>query len=276
MKKKVTRIIAMIMMAALVITGALVSPVGKMKVEARTISENIAITSLAQGDIITSGASVTVTNPGKDLQLWLSSLKEVLNTKTGSYAGDITFAMMTETAPGYSAYRVAVVGEYDVTIEGFNPGDKTPGADATSTNTGSVCSHTYEWVETEAATDTTDAKLAYKCSRCGHIDMWMTEANSAYIKTNREAADRIAKAPANGTVKLETGNWTSFYRNVIDALAKRPDVTVVITYNDENHNRKCITIPAGTDLTGYIDDKGYTGYKFLISKLGETPYKWGK
>ncbi|MDD2354592.1 MAG: hypothetical protein PHS72_00780 [Lachnospiraceae bacterium] len=45
MKKKVTRIIAMIMMAALVITGALVSPVGKMKVEARTISENIAITS---------------------------------------------------------------------------------------------------------------------------------------------------------------------------------------------------------------------------------------
>ncbi|MDD4525341.1 MAG: hypothetical protein WCQ94_02830 [Lachnospiraceae bacterium] len=276
MKKKVTRIIAMIMMAALVITGALVSPVGKMKVEARTISENIAITSLAQGDIITSGASVTVTNPGKDLQLGVSSLKEVLNTKTGSYAGDITFAMMTETAPGYSAYRVAVVGENDVTIEGFNPGDKTPGADATSTNTGSVCSHTYEWVETEAATDTTDAKLAYKCSRCGHIDMWMTEANSAYIKTNREAADRIAKAPANGTVKLETGNWTSFYRNVIDALAKRPDVTVVITYNDENHNRKCITIPAGTDLTGYIDDKGYTGYKFLISKLGETPYKWGK
>ena len=276
MKKKVTRIIAMIMMAALVITGALVSPVGKMKVEARTISENIAITSLAQGDIITSGASVTVTNPGKDLQLGVSSLKEVLKTKTGSYAGDITFAMMTETAPGYSAYRVAVVGENDVTIEGFNPGDKTPGADATSTNTGSVCSHTYEWVETEAATDTTDAKLAYKCSRCGHINMWMTEANSAYIKTNREAADRIAKAPANGTVKLETGNWTSFYRNVIDALAKRPDVTVVITYNDENHNRKCITIPAGTDLTGYIDDKGYTGYKFLISKLGETPYKWGK
>ena len=276
MKKKVTRIIAMIMMAALVITGALVSPVGKMKVEARTISENIAITSLAQGDIITSGASVTVTNPGKDLQLGVSSLKEVLNTKTGSYAGDITFAMMTETAPGYSAYRVAVVGENDVTIEGFNPGDKTPGADATSTNTGSVCSHTYEWVETEAATDTTDAKLAYKCSRCGHIDMWMTEANSAYIKTNREAADRIAKAPANGTGKLETGNGTSCYRNVIDALAKRPDVTVVITYNDENHNRKCITIPAGTDLTGYIDDKGYTGYKFLISKLGETPYKWGK
>lgn len=95
-------------------------------------------------------------------------------------------------------------------------------------------------------------------------------------KSNREAADKIAKAPSNGTVKLETGNWTSFYRNVIDALAKRPDVTVVITYNDEQHNRKCITIPAGTDLTGYIDDKGYTGYKFLISKLGETPYHWGK
>jgi hypothetical protein len=252
------------------------SPIGKMKVEAGTYSGNVAITSLAQGDILKAGASVTVTDPGKDLQVGLTSLKEVLNRKTGSYAGNITFAMITETAPGFSAYRVAAVGEYDITIEGTNSGDKAPGATSTSSNSGSVCSHTYEWVETEAATDTTDAKLAYKCSRCGHIDMWMTEANSAYIKTNREAADKIAKAPSNGTVKLETGNWTSFYRNVIDALAKRPDVTVVITYNDEQHNRKCITIPAGTDLTGYIDDKGYTGYKFLISKLGETPYHWGK
>ena len=34
MKKKVTRILAMIMMATLVITGALMSPIGKMKVEA--------------------------------------------------------------------------------------------------------------------------------------------------------------------------------------------------------------------------------------------------
>ena len=104
----------------------------------------------------------------------------------------------------------------------------------------------------------------------------MTEANSAYLMFNRNSADKISSAAQNAKVIIDTDKWTSFYRNVIDALAKRPDVTVVITYNDENHNRKCITIPAGTDLTGYIDDKGYTGYKFLISKLGETPYKWGK
>ena len=283
MKKKVTRILAMIMMATLVITGALMSPIGKMKVEAAV--GNVYATNLNIGDYIEAGDTVEVgwnqqTSTARgDLMYRVNGVVVSLNERIlGGTSGTITFSQLQQFAPGYDYYKVidkqlVLQGLYDVLIEGVSG---TPGATSTSSNSGSVCSHTYEWVETEAATDTTDAKLAYKCSRCGHIDMWMTEANSAYIKTNREAADKIAKAPSNGTVKLETGNWTSFYRNVIDALAKRPDVTVVITYNDEQHNRKCITIPAGTDLTGYIDDKGYTGYKFLISKLGETPYHWGK
>lgn len=84
----------------------------------------------------------------------------------------------------------------------------------------------------------------------------MTEANSAYLMFNRNSADKISSAAQNAKVIIDTDKWTSFYRNVIDALAKRPDLTVKIRFTDEKHARRCITIPAGTDLDGFIDSKG--------------------
>ena len=100
----------------------------------------------------------------------------------------------------------------------------------------------------------------------------MTEANSAYVEFLRESADKITKASANATVKIEAKNWTSFQRTVIDALSKRPDVTLVIEYTDTDSSRHQITIPAGTDLSDFIDANGYTGFDFLISKGLETDY----
>ena len=153
------------------------------------------------------------------------------------------------------------------------------GGGTDSTNTGStatLCSHEYEWVEDVAATADSDAKLVYKCKKCGHIDMRMDEANSAYVQFLRESADKITKAGTKTTVKIEAKNWSSFQRTVIDALAKRPDVTLVIEYNDADNNRRQITVPAGTDLTGFIDENGYTGFDFLISKGLETDYWAGK
>lgn len=103
----------------------------------------------------------------------------------------------------------------------------------------------------------------------------MTEANSAYLMFNRNSADKISSAAQNAKVIIDTDKWTSFYRNVIDALAKRPDLTVKIRFTDEKHARRCITIPAGTDLDGFIDSKGFTGFEYLVSKGFETPYQWG-
>lgn len=105
--------------------------------------------------------------------------------------------------------------------------------------------------------------------------MRMTEANSAYLMFNRNSADKISSAAQNAKVIIDTDKWTSFYRNVIDALAKRPDLTVKIRFTDEKHARRCITIPAGTDLDGFIDSKGFTGFEYLVSKGFETPYQWG-
>ena len=175
------------------------------------------------------------------------------------------------------------IGNYkvnDIVAKTLMIGTKpSSGGGTNSTNTGStatLCSHEYEWVEDVAATADSDAKLVYKCKKCGHIDMRMDEANSAYVQFLRESADKITKASANATVKIEAKNWSSFQRTVIDALAKRPDVTLVIEYNDADNDRRQITIPAGTDLTGFIDENGYTGFDFLISKNLETDYWAGK
>lgn len=105
--------------------------------------------------------------------------------------------------------------------------------------------------------------------------MRMTEANSAYLMFNRNSADKISSAAQNAKVIIDTDKWTSFYRNVIDALAKRQDLTMTIRFTDEKHARRCITIPAGTDLDGFIDSKGFTGFEYLVSKGFETPYQWG-
>ena len=173
------------------------------------------------------------------------------------------------------------IGIYNIFTEGIVKAEDVKTISGTSTsNTSStstpVCDHEYEWVEDVAATADSDAKLVHKCRKCGNIDMRMDEANSAYVQFLRESADKITKAGTNATVKIEAKNWSSFQRTVIDALAQRPDVTLVIEYNDADNDRRQITIPAGTDLTGFIDENGYTGFDFLISKNLETDYWAGK
>ena len=155
------------------------------------------------------------------------------------------------------------------------PRDGSTGT-TTASQSGTLCSHEYEWVEDVAATADSDAKLVYKCKKCGHIDMRMDEANSAYVEFLRESADKITKAGTNATVKIEAKNWTSFQRTVIDALSKRPDVTLVIEYTAADNSRHQITIPAGTDLTDFIDANGYTGFDFLVSKGLGTDYWAGR
>lgn len=61
----------------------------------------------------------------------------------------------------------------------------------------------------------------------------------------------------------------------MDTLSDRPDLTLVIEYTDAG-NRRQITIPAGTDITSLIDDNGYTGFDFLVSKGYETDYWKGR
>lgn len=166
--------------------------------------------------------------------------------------------------------------EYHITFadsSGYLTGDQLDLAFIITTNSTSepACEHEYDWIEEEAATTDKDALLVYKCKKCGHIDMRMDKANSAYLKFNQDTEKKINDASYRATVKINTIRWNSFYRSVIDKLTLRKDVTLVIEYTDAGQRRQ-ITIPAETDLAGFIDENGYTGFEYLISRGYETDY----
>ena len=199
---------------------------------------------------------------------------------TGDYKG--AFNRQPEFGSKWYKWRTSAGGAFTdsqdkpyTLAEGNTYVEIVPRDAAASTSSGTLCDHEYEWVEDEAATADSDAKLVHKCKKCGNIDMRMTEANSAYVEFLRESADKITKASANATVTIEAKNWSSFQRTVIDALSKRPDVTLVVNYTEAGIRHQ-ITIPAGTDFAEFIDENGYTGFGFLVSKGLETDYWAGK
>ena len=134
--------------------------------------------------------------------------------------------------------------------------------------------HTYQWVNYAPATDTADAILAYQCTGCGDIASWQSVPNSAFYQFNVDAANRIAKAPQNGTVTISTDTWISFAKNlVLPALQSRPDVTVIVKYKWKGKPAKLV-IPAGTDLSSKFGDSGFCGFLNLFEY--RQPWQYGK
>ncbi|MDD5940648.1 MAG: InlB B-repeat-containing protein [Lachnospiraceae bacterium] len=139
----------------------------------------------------------------------------------------------------------------------------------TSTHT-----HTYQWVLYEPATDQQDALMAYRCTECGNILSWQRVPNSAYYQFNADSANKISKAPQNGTVTISTDKWVSFAKRlVLPALQNRPDVTVIVKYVWKGTNYKLV-IPAGTDLSSFFDENGYCG--FMNLNKYQVPWEYGK
>ncbi len=126
--------------------------------------------------------------------------------------------------------------------------------------------HHYEWVHTVEATEDNDGEYAYRCE-CG--DVLYTQPDSAAGAFIRNTIDKINKAATGSTVKIVTSRWLVFNRSVCDALSKRPDVTLELSYLDGGHtgNRYITTIPAGTDLSAYADDKGFVGFLYLKTQF---------
>lgn len=179
---------------------------------------------------------------------------------SGATATTVTFDV-TLTVNGGTANLIGLNIEY-------KPSAGNPGQ-VQENGSESGCSHSFEWTEEKAATADKDAILAYKCTKCGKIEEYVNLANSAYFSFSFDTADKIRKAPQNGTVTVDTTRWVSFYKNVMEELTKRPDVTLVVkfTYHGE---RKIVTITPGTDAAKFIDTNGYTGFLYLISQTGET------
>lgn len=233
---------------------------GSLKAEG-TASNGFGISAIGEGHIIITGGSVIAKGGSGAFEqepIITGTWYKWRKSDSGPYIdSQVTPYSWTDT---------------DTYVEIISKDAKTSTSDKSSNIiSDGVCDHEYEWVEDETATPDMDAKLVYKCKKCGHIDMRMNEANSAYFTFNRDIEKKIKNAAIGATVKIDTTMWNSFNHCVIDALVKRNDVTLIIEYTDAGVRRQ-ITIPAGTDFTGFIDENGYTGFKYLISKGLETNY----
>ncbi|WP_147424631.1 hypothetical protein [Parablautia intestinalis] len=144
-----------------------------------------------------------------------------------------------------------------------NPSGNVPAAIEEKERSGSKQSHihTFEYVRVQEATETQDAVIQLECY-CGEVDSVLTEAGSAAGFFIKNVIKKIENAPENGTVTVDTRLWTCYNQKVMDALQKRPDVTLVTNYCYE-HEDYTVTIPAGYDVETLLDENGYCGFRYL-------------
>ncbi|MBQ9333323.1 MAG: hypothetical protein IJS12_03210 [Lachnospiraceae bacterium] len=122
--------------------------------------------------------------------------------------------------------------------------------------------HTYTWIKTRETTEEVDGEWAYICE-CGDAKYRIPESGIfAFIKNS---IDKIEKAPKGSTVEIKTSRWLVINKAVVDAISGRPDLTVKLSYLEGGFkgDRLITTIPAGTDLHPYLDEKGYVGFLYL-------------
>ena len=127
--------------------------------------------------------------------------------------------------------------------------------------------HTYAWDKVEATEDR-DGELRYQCTEC--YDILVRVPLSAYYVFNANTVDKITKAKQGETVKITTDRWISFHKMVFDALAARPDVSLEVSFLDEEYkgNRVSFTIPAGADSSDLFTENNFAGFMYLGNKYG--------
>lgn len=122
--------------------------------------------------------------------------------------------------------------------------------------------HSFTWVETVEPSETTDGLMEYKCS-CGYVEERSVISGSMSFVKN--VVRQIETALENGTVEIKTECYTCYTAYIMDALKKRPDVSLKTSYKDKDGSIKNFTIPAGKAP----DDKElFYGFTYLGNLYG--------
>lgn len=136
-------------------------------------------------------------------------------------------------------------------------------ADSTSTH-----QHNFEYRTIQEASETQDAIIQLECA-CGETNGTFVEAGSSLRLFIRNVIKSISEAPKNGTVTVNTKIWTCYNKEVMDALALRPDVTLITNYR-YNHTDYTVIIPAGYEVDTLLDENGYCGFRHLDQMINES------
>lgn len=86
-----------------------------------------------------------------------------------------------------------------------------------------------------------------------------------YAGFNQQIASDIRNCAVNGTVTVQAGEYTSFYKTAIEAIKARPDVTIVVQFYYDNTNLQ-IEIPANAHIETRMDSNGCIGFASLYGE----------
>lgn len=130
--------------------------------------------------------------------------------------------------------------------------------------------HHFRWIAKMNESESAEGTNNYMCDECGKV--WFFSPLAPYYAFSGDVAHRIETAPEGATVKVKTSLFISFKSEVMQALANRPDVSLYVSFLDQEYkgNRVSFTIPAGEDTMSLVDDNGYVGFLFLGGKYGLT------
>lgn len=139
----------------------------------------------------------------------------------------------------------------------------TPSSDSKEpTKIESAHVHSLSWVETVEPSETTDGLMEYKCS-CGYVEEKSVISGSMSFVKN--IVRQIETASGNGTVEIKTECYTCYTAYIMNALKKRPDVSLKTSYKDKDGSIKTFTIPAGKAPD---DGELFYGFTYLGNLYG--------
>lgn len=142
----------------------------------------------------------------------------------------------------------------------------TPGTDPVKepTKIEEVHEHSYSWVTVQEAGAGQDGIEEYRCS-CGAVaGRNVIPAGMAMVK---DLVRQIETAPENSTVEIKTEYFTCYTAYIMNALKKRPDVSLKTTFKDYNKDGsiKTFTIPA---VKAPDDGELFYGFTYLGNLYG--------
>ena len=127
--------------------------------------------------------------------------------------------------------------------------------------------HDFQYVTVQEASENQDEVVQLRCA-CGDVAESFTVPGSAVGVFIKRVVKEITNASKDAVVTVDTKICTCYNQVIIDALLKRPDVTLVTNYR-YNHVDYSVTIPAGYDVSTLLDENGYCGFRSLDQILGE-------
>ncbi len=130
--------------------------------------------------------------------------------------------------------------------------------------------HHYRWIARMNESESADGTINYMCEECDKV--WYFRPYPAFYCFQGDIARQIEVAPENFTVKVKTSLFITFNKQVMEALAKRPDVSLQVSFlrNEYKGDRLSFVIPAGEDTMSLLSEEGYAGFIFLGNKYGMT------